>query len=842
MSKAPFEKDWPNKPYNYDDIQEWTSELNNYGVLTGHNDLIVIDADHKEIVDLVLKYLPTTFTVKTGGGGYHFYYYCPDIKKKIILTKNSKHYGEVLSYGCQAVGPGSIHPNENHYEVAEDCDVFNINLKQFQDIFDDFILTDINQNNSFNKSKDSLAEALQHFDYPPADADLIAKKCTVIKVFKETGCAESEELWMHSVQLVRHCKNGKELCHEWSSKDKRYNEQETNNKLNNLEKKDIGPTCCETFQNCCDYCNACPYKGKIKTPIIFGVKDVDTKTLIKDLTPEEKSRAQILIDLAPINPKGCWIINEHGIFTYNTKNEESVQASKKPIYIIDLLCEDFSRPFERTYLLRCYLTKKTIIEFRFPANILSDVKATMSLLDGKSVITNKKIVNKFLRDYISNIVDADIKPFKAVNSLGWQSDEAFLFEENGKGLSEDIKPIKYIIDRKMSSYLKGFKTKGSFKKWKKIIDFYNQNDTFMPHMFSLLASIGSPLICYTTARNCILSLEGVSGVCKTLSHKIALSAWGDPEIAGFISSADTYTSMIGRAAAIKNMPLRIDETSKMKFSDLIYRLVNGKGKARCKKDGSLSDTASIWQTVTLMTTNKPILDKDITELGMAERNRILELHVEMPTYKDKDLVVIDNILHNNYGHLGRKLIPYIIKNKSTLLKYLEEEYLKFCEFTGRDKRFWSCLGAATFTIAKLALGLKLIDFDYNKYYEWFIETIRSQEVVNAQNLRENRGFENLLEFQSALKDYLTGHILVLNKVKDEIKVPYNSVKARLVKGTKDEKRDILYVGTKVVKEFIKLNFSCGEVTAKKLLKIPKAKNQNFKGHHMRCYEFIFNLY
>ena len=127
-TKIPFEQDWQNKPYPCADIQAWIDQGGNYGVLGGCGELIVIDADAPEISSFVSTKLPPTFTVKTPGGGHHFYYFCKDIKKKIVLKKDAKHFGEVISCGSQVVGPGSIHPDTGtEYQIINNAEIAEVN-------------------------------------------------------------------------------------------------------------------------------------------------------------------------------------------------------------------------------------------------------------------------------------------------------------------------------------------------------------------------------------------------------------------------------------------------------------------------------------------------------------------------------------------------------------------------------------------------------------------------------------------------------------------------------------------------------------------------------------------
>lgn len=123
-SKIPLEKDWQNKPYTYTEIQSWIEQDGNYGVLGGHGDLIVIDADTKYLDKVVKDKLPDTFTVKTPRCGHHYYFICKDIKNKIVLLKGKEHFGEIISSGAQVVGAGSIHPDTGtEYEVANDIEI-----------------------------------------------------------------------------------------------------------------------------------------------------------------------------------------------------------------------------------------------------------------------------------------------------------------------------------------------------------------------------------------------------------------------------------------------------------------------------------------------------------------------------------------------------------------------------------------------------------------------------------------------------------------------------------------------------------------------------------------------
>lgn len=121
-SKVPFEKEWQRNPYKYTEITPWINKGNNYGVMGGIGNLVVVDSDDEELSKLLFKELPDTFTVKTSKG-YHFYYIVPIIEKKIILARDGKHFGEIISHGSQIVGPNCMHPSGIRYLVERDLPI-----------------------------------------------------------------------------------------------------------------------------------------------------------------------------------------------------------------------------------------------------------------------------------------------------------------------------------------------------------------------------------------------------------------------------------------------------------------------------------------------------------------------------------------------------------------------------------------------------------------------------------------------------------------------------------------------------------------------------------------------
>ncbi len=134
-SKFPLEK-WKKQEnqYIYAD-SKFLEHTVNYGIICG-NGLIVLDLDNENIYNAIKDKLPKTFQVKTTRG-YHFYYLCSDINKKIILEKNGIHYGEILTTGQYAVGPGSV-IDGNKRVVLNRVDIATVTKAELQKIIKDY--------------------------------------------------------------------------------------------------------------------------------------------------------------------------------------------------------------------------------------------------------------------------------------------------------------------------------------------------------------------------------------------------------------------------------------------------------------------------------------------------------------------------------------------------------------------------------------------------------------------------------------------------------------------------------------------------------------------------------
>lgn len=98
----------------------WPKDEVNLGIDCGRSGLVVIDEDEPGAVEAALGDLPPTYTVRTGKGR-HLYF-----RANGRPVRNHTRFWrgvDVRADGGYVVGPGSIHPSGDPYEVVEDIEV-----------------------------------------------------------------------------------------------------------------------------------------------------------------------------------------------------------------------------------------------------------------------------------------------------------------------------------------------------------------------------------------------------------------------------------------------------------------------------------------------------------------------------------------------------------------------------------------------------------------------------------------------------------------------------------------------------------------------------------------------
>lgn len=174
-TKSPIKTAWQNNPETIELAQKHLKSGKNYGVLGGYGGLIIIDADKvtthnkvrqqkydEELILILEKEFPETLTIQSGSGARHYYFFCPELKNKIVLQSKRDgidlHWGEVMSYGSQVVGPGSIHPETGkEYTILKEKPIATISGFKLNILLSDFLISvQESKETSFNEKQDGI--------------------------------------------------------------------------------------------------------------------------------------------------------------------------------------------------------------------------------------------------------------------------------------------------------------------------------------------------------------------------------------------------------------------------------------------------------------------------------------------------------------------------------------------------------------------------------------------------------------------------------------------------------------------------------------------------------------
>jgi len=133
--KRPIQKGWQNKimPFDSLELKNHIAKDGNYGIIGGgEKNLILVDFDNAKVQKLALAQLPETFTVKTGSGLLHLYYFTNGDGSFKGFDEDLNTLFDCQSSGKQVIGPGSIHPNGNYYEVVKDVPIAFIDYEELK--------------------------------------------------------------------------------------------------------------------------------------------------------------------------------------------------------------------------------------------------------------------------------------------------------------------------------------------------------------------------------------------------------------------------------------------------------------------------------------------------------------------------------------------------------------------------------------------------------------------------------------------------------------------------------------------------------------------------------------
>ncbi len=596
-------------------------------------------------------------------------------------------------------------------------------------------------------------ETLAEYSEVESSIEQAADKCKAIAMMRDTMGDVGYDHWRGVIGLIKYSKEGIETAVEWSSR--RAETGHTSLDVNTrYESWNSGPTTCAFFQGCCaEACEGCPYKGKIKTPLVLGRKEPEPQQ------PEEvqatlENGKEVRMQIPELPKSYAW--DGHNMVRY-VKDKDGVLHAEPfcpfRFYLVGRLADETGK---MRFQARAHLPRGVVREVFIDASVASagGSKLLEALGTYEVILTNHKNaqmnMHAYLKDSIVSLAESkDV--VRTFGRFGWQDGGGFLM--GNRLYLPDGTETEVLLSGHAALSADSFpRPIGSLEEYSSALNWLYNRPGMEPMQYVICALWAAPLVefCEPIYNGIPVAITGVeSGKGKTTAAIAAIYAFGDPTknlcIAG--KEGATVKAQAALVGTLKNLPMLFDEvTNKNRFqlSDLCYAMSNGVENLRLRSTGGRVEFADRerWRTHVAMTGNSHISAR-LSEGGNseAEAMRIFEIRIDSYDIPKLDPVEVSryvSYMSKNIGCAGEAIIKFIVANKGRVEQMMSEAtelILQNPDLAAEPKyRFYRNHMICTITMARIATELGIIKFDISKMVE-FAQACVNQifEEVKANN-------------------------------------------------------------------------------------------------------------
>ena len=273
---------------------------------------------------------------------------------------------------------------------------------------------------------------------------------------------------------------------------------------------------------------------------------------------------------------------------------------------------------------------------------------------------------------------------KSASRMGWLPDGSFLLADQHYSTEEDGDSYALTPAPGLETQAQGWHAKGTWERWVEAMELAKE---FPLMMVSVYASCAAPLLEVMKMPGFVVDFSGETSGGKTTALRVASSVWGRPSESypTAMYSWDATKVWIERTAGfLHNVPLVLDETKRAKHPnivrDVIYDFCQGQGRGRGNPDGTRHMDS--WRSV-LISSGEGAATSFSQDAGT--RARVISLRGKPlgndPAVGGRISEELQVLLADNYGHLGRKIIEYLVAHKdrwdylTDLFHQLQDRYI-----------------------------------------------------------------------------------------------------------------------------------------------------------------------
>lgn len=574
----------------------------------------------------------------------------------------------------------------------------------------------------------------------------IATKCAQVKLSLAThGVGDDRPIWyLGNLSLAGWCTDGATYSHDLGNGDPRYSQADTDKhvalaSVERTKNARLGPPTCAHYQSHRPAtCVGCPFAGKVKTPLVLGVDDVDMPTRYR--------RNAGGIQRASVNKDGevIWIDMLPGdVYAPVLDRDGSVHS------------------IGFTYELAGHTSAVTIDSTKLP----HDSTRLCGLLASMGIT-----IDRHAAGYVGDFVMAWINHLRVLGHLRESPPPAFGWQRtsDGKGWSglgvggmfyhadgsEEQVPIG---DREPASM---YRAHGNAAVWSEACNFVIKDRPDLQVIVA--ASFGAPLMKLTGHSGVVVSVwSRGSSVGKSSAFTVAQTLWGN--MSAMITNAATTNHARGKTSAAKIMPIFWDEFKITNATaedavQMLFELSQGQDKGRLNADGTLRPTGE-WSTIMVTAGNQPLMDHILAVRGQSDAGavRAFEYAIERPQMP-LDAIAQQRIAASRdvAGSAGRIYAKWLGQHSADV----EKRVLTMSQKLGaalnavNAERFFVAGMACMITGAQVATELGLVDFDIRALTRFLMDTFNNLRTNRLKDVPMTNG---VIDLESVLAKFFNAY-------------------------------------------------------------------------------------